>query len=108
MHDDSAELIACIPRLRRYARALLGARSGADDLVQDTMERGWSKLSTWRRGSDMRVVVRHHAQSLCGPAAQADGREIRDMEAALRLLPPEQGWARLSARQSWASSGMNL
>jgi hypothetical protein len=56
----------------------------------------------------MRVVVRHHAQSLCGPAAQADGREIRDMEAALRLLPPEQGWARLSARQSWASSGMNL
>jgi hypothetical protein len=41
-------------------------------------------------------------------ATQADGREIRDMEAALRLLPPEQGWARLSARQSWASSGMNL
>ena len=45
MQDDSASLTACIPRLRRYARALLGDRASADDLVQDTMERGWHKLS---------------------------------------------------------------
>ena len=54
MQDDSASLLACLPRLRRYARALLGDRSEADDLVQDTVERGWSRLSSWRRNSDMR------------------------------------------------------
>ena len=55
MHDDGARLVACIPRLRRYARALLGERASADDLVQDTMERGWRKLATWRTGGDMRA-----------------------------------------------------
>ena len=55
MRDTQADLIACIPRLRRYARALLGDRAGADDLVQDTMVRGWNKLASWRQGSDMRA-----------------------------------------------------
>ena len=112
MHDNSADLIACIPRLRRYARALVGTRGGADDLVQDTMERGWSKLSSWRRGSDMRawlfgIMHNLYVDQLRKPAlatdtfdddtpvppvraTQADGLEIRDMEAALQLLPPEQ------------------
>lgn len=40
MHDAGASLTACSPRLRRYARALLGDRARADDLVQDTLERG--------------------------------------------------------------------
>jgi RNA polymerase sigma-70 factor (ECF subfamily) len=44
-----------IPRLRRYARALTGERTSADDLVQDTLERAWEKLHLWRRGSDMRA-----------------------------------------------------
>ena len=52
--SDEQELLAAIPRLRRYARALVGDRAGADDLVQDTMERAWRKLSGWRKGSDMR------------------------------------------------------
>jgi RNA polymerase sigma-70 factor (ECF subfamily) len=33
-----------IPRLRRYARALTGDRSAADDLVQDTLERALSRV----------------------------------------------------------------
>jgi RNA polymerase sigma-70 factor, ECF subfamily len=32
-------LVACLPRLRRYARALTGNAALADDLVQDCMER---------------------------------------------------------------------
>jgi len=46
-----------IPRLRRYARALTGDRVTADDLVQDTLERAWSKLHLWQRGSDMRPWI---------------------------------------------------
>ena len=44
-----------IPRLRRYARALVGDRYAADDLVQDTLERAWNKFHLWRPGSDLRA-----------------------------------------------------
>lgn len=102
-------LIACIPRLRRYARALTGSRSDADDLVQDTVERGWSRLSLWRHGSDMRAwlfSIMHNLhvdrfrraaplteelddnmpqQSTPGPSLV-----LRDLESCLRRLPDEQ------------------
>ena len=112
-HDDSAALVACLPRLRRYARALLGARDEADDLVQDTMARGWDKLSSWRRGTDMRAWlfgIMHNlhvdrlrsapppaapiedALPLAAPGGDAAaGRlALRDLDSALRQLPPEQ------------------
>ncbi|MBI1424671.1 MAG: sigma-70 family RNA polymerase sigma factor [Gammaproteobacteria bacterium] len=44
-----------IPSLRRYAIALLRDRSLADDLVQDTLERGLKKFSLFRAGSDLRA-----------------------------------------------------
>jgi YVTN family beta-propeller protein len=34
---------------------LVGERAGADDLVQDTVERGWARLASWEGGSDMRA-----------------------------------------------------
>ena len=40
--SDADSIVELIPRLRRYARALAGDRSSADDLVQDTLERAWS------------------------------------------------------------------
>src|SRR5471032_1273952 len=69
MHEDSARLIACLPRLRRYARALLGD----DDLVQDTVERGWDRLASWRRDGDMRawlfgIMHNLHVDQLRRPA----------------------------------------
>ena len=116
MSDPSASLIACLPRLRRYARALLGERAGADDLVQDTMERGWRKLATWRAGSDMRAWlfgIMHNlhvdrlrqpglptapldetaedALPLAAPSTEpGSGLALRDLDAALQQLPPEQ------------------
>ena len=49
------ELVAAIPRLRRYARVLTGVASRADDLVQDTLARAWEKQRLWRSGSDLRA-----------------------------------------------------
>lgn len=103
-----------IPRLRRYARALVGDRARADDLVQDTLERAWGKFHLWRRGSDLRawlfsimhnVYVNGVRKSSAAPmllpleedaldvpvrAAQEDGLQIRDVHAALACLPLEQ------------------
>ena len=49
------DLLAAIPRLRRYARVLTGNPARADDLVQDTLARAWEKRRLWRAGSDLRA-----------------------------------------------------
>lgn len=48
-------LVAQIPGLRRYARALTGDAWAADDLVQDTLERACAKWRLWLVGSDLRA-----------------------------------------------------
>ena len=57
--DDPAlphpDLVAAIPRLRRYARVLTGEASRADDLVQDTLARAWEKRGLWQAGTDLRA-----------------------------------------------------
>lgn len=109
---DSRAILAEIPRLRRYARALLGDRAAADDLVQDTLERAWRRLAQWRAGSDLRAwlfSIMHNlrvdqlrrpvlpTQALDDDGDQAPSRptqsdqlELLDLEAALRQLPDEQ------------------
>ena len=52
---DGAALLAEMPRLRRYARVLLGDAAAADDLVQDTLERAWARAHQWR-GGELRPV----------------------------------------------------
>lgn len=109
---DSRAILAEMPRLRRYARAMLGDRAAADDLVQDTLERAWSRFSQWRPGSDLRAwlfSIMHNLrvdqlrrgvlstnsldEDACDVptrATQSDQLEVMDLEAALRQLSDEQ------------------
>lgn len=109
--DDHA-LLAEIPRLRRYARALVGDRAAADDLVQDTLERAWSRFGQWRPGSDLRAWlfgIMHNLRidqlrrpglnlSSCEDedievpmrATQTDRMELEDLADAVNRLPEEQ------------------
>jgi len=109
---DSRAILAEMPRLRRYARAMLGDRAAADDLVQDTLERAWSRFAQWRPGSDLRAWlfgIMHNlrvdqlrrgrlpttsldeeATDVPVRATQADQLEIMDLESALRQVPEEQ------------------
>ena len=54
MDDMLHQVEPLIPALRRYARALMRDRAGADDLVQDCLERA---VSCWyqRRDGDVRA-----------------------------------------------------
>ena len=113
MDGPGHDFVPHIPRLRRYARALTGERTRADDLVQDTLERALIKLHLWQPGSDMRAwlfTLMHNvfinqlrsqpARSTVGlddeaaqvavRPTQTDGLEVRDLQAALLRLPEEQ------------------
>jgi RNA polymerase sigma-70 factor (ECF subfamily) len=109
--NEAQRLVELIPRLRRYARALVGDRATADDLVQDTLERAWAKLHLYRRGTDLRAwlfTVMHNVHvnrvraarptdtledempELAQRAPQGDGLLVRDLERAIARLPAEQ------------------
>jgi RNA polymerase sigma-70 factor (ECF subfamily) len=109
--SDAQSLIELIPRLRRYARALAGERAAADDLVQDTLERAWTKLHLYRRGTDLRAwlfTVMHNVHvnrlratrpsdpledempELAQRATQGDALLVRDLERAVAALPVAQ------------------
>ena len=109
--NDAESIVELIPRLRRYARALTGERAAADDLVQDTLERAWAKFHLYRRGTDLRAwlfTVMHNVYvnqlraarpvaqldedmpELSQPGRESDGLELRDLDLAIRRLPPDQ------------------
>jgi RNA polymerase sigma-70 factor (ECF subfamily) len=109
--NEAEHLVELIPRLRRYARALAGDRATADDLVQDTLERAWSKLHLYRRGTDLRAwlfTVMHNVHvnrvraarptdpleedmpELAQRASQGDALLVRDLDRAISRLPDEQ------------------
>lgn len=56
MRGIEQKIVELIPRLRRYARALLrGNIAAADDLVQDCLERALNRQRLWRRDSNLRA-----------------------------------------------------
>ena len=48
-------LVEQIPRLRRYARALTGDIQHAEDLLQDSLGRAWSRMQQWQPDSNLRA-----------------------------------------------------
>lgn len=110
--DEIVRLIeAEIPRLRRYARALLRDQDRADDLVQDTLVRGLDKVYLFRSGdvrawlftimhnqyvNSVRRAVRQGDKivvekvQLASPAPQLPSLELRELENAIARLTVEQ------------------
>ncbi|HSH06832.1 MAG TPA: sigma-70 family RNA polymerase sigma factor [Burkholderiales bacterium] len=108
---DRDQVVALIPRLRRYAHALAGDDGLADDLVQDTLERALGKFHLWRPGSDLRAwlftlmhnvyvnQLRRRRESTAFDeetmeipvrAAQEGALLSRDLQRGLQRLPAEQ------------------
>ncbi len=112
MADPRQRLVEQIPRLRRYARALLGDPAQADELVQETLARALARLDRWRPGSDLRAwlfTLMHHLQvdrwrrarreaaaleRASGPGSVPDAGpaavQVGELERALARLPAEQ------------------
>ena len=103
-------IVPYIPNLRRYARALVGDRDGADDLVQDTLERAVRKFHLWKPG-DLRAwlfSIMHNVfvnqlksrkigldveideETLAARIPTVSGTDVMDLQRGLQALAPEQ------------------
>jgi RNA polymerase sigma-70 factor (ECF subfamily) len=114
MTEFARLLEAEIPRLRRYARALSRDVVRADDLVQSCLTRAITKQHLWQPGTDLRawlftILHNQHVNDVrravregvsvaiedVAPALPVQPNamamlELRDLEAAIAQLPPEQ------------------
>jgi RNA polymerase sigma-70 factor (ECF subfamily) len=103
-----------IPRLRRYAWALLHDESRADDLVQDTLLRAVAKQHLWQAGTDLRAwlfTIMHNghvnnvrravrdravidvedvASTLVATTDPTASRQLHELDRAIARLPLEQ------------------
>jgi len=111
------EMIALLPRLRRFAYALTGSVQDGDDLVQATCERAIRKLDLWRPGTRLdswmfRIAQNLHLNNLRDGALRqrhlhpidaedvADGPAERIAEARLTLDSVRRLMARLPVEQT--------
>jgi RNA polymerase sigma-70 factor (ECF subfamily) len=88
-------LVAHIPDLRRYARALTGDAWAADDLVQDTLERACARWQLWAVGSDLRawLFTLMHNLFVDGArrAVRQAGQRVDVDDVANELVAPPAG-----------------
>ncbi len=106
-------IVEAIPKLRAFAMSLCGRSAWADDLVQETLIRAWSKSGSYQDGTNLMAwlftILRNefysqlrkrkrevedidggHAAQLTAAAGQLPHLEMRDFRAALALLPEDQ------------------
>jgi len=112
----SKGLLAAVPSLRAFALSLTHNAAQADDLVQDTMVKGWQHRARFEPGTNLNAwlftILRNvfysnyrkknrevedsdgvHAAKLSAYPNQGQALDVEDMRAALRRLPPEQSSA---------------
>ena len=114
--DLRHEIVALIPRLRRFARGLTGNQTDADDLVQVALEKALARLHQFESGTrldswlyrivqtsfldDRRKAQRRETEmagdqleNLPNAAQQGDTEQsagLADIDRALAVLPDEQ------------------
>jgi RNA polymerase sigma-70 factor (ECF subfamily) len=112
------QLVALLPRLRRFARSLTHHAADADDLVQLALERALQKIDQWRAGTRLdswMFGIIHHAwideirarrrrDRVLAP--QEAGDQIADAasEAPIQRLSLEAAFAQLPEEQRIAVS----
>lgn len=111
--DPREEIVQHLPSLRAYARSLTGETALADDLVQETVLKAWTKFGQYREGTNLRAwlftILRNAHLSLrrkrmrevpdpdgalvgqLSSKPDHDGRmALSELQAALQKLPVEQ------------------
>jgi len=88
-----ADLLAATPSLRAFAFSLVGDRSRADDLVQDTLLRAWQRRDRFEPGTCLQAWAFTLLRNLFYSECRKRKREVEDVDglfAATLSTPPEQ------------------
>jgi RNA polymerase sigma-70 factor, ECF subfamily len=112
------QLVALLPRLRRFARSLTHHAADADDLVQLALERALQKIGQWRAGTRLdswmfgiihnawidEIRARRRRERVLAPAEA--GAQVADAasEAPIQRLSLEAAFAQLPEEQRAAVS----
>jgi len=96
LRDFLAEIEACVPALRRYARALTGNPDRADDLVQDCLERAIRKHALFRPLGPVqawlfRILLNLYRNELRRLRRQGETVPIEALPAEPALAPAQPG-----------------
>jgi RNA polymerase sigma-70 factor (ECF subfamily) len=97
MSDDLAvvrtQLVALLPRLRRFARALTRHAADADDVLQAALEKALARIGSWQPGtrldSWMFTIVRN--TWLDEVRARRRRGEVDALDAVLATVPAVEG-----------------
>ncbi|MPR11771.1 sigma-70 family RNA polymerase sigma factor [Microvirga tunisiensis] len=76
------ELRAALPSLRAFAMSLCGNRDHADDLVQDTLVRAWSKMDRFEAGTNLNAWLCTILRNIFYSDYRKSVREVEDADGS--------------------------
>ena len=79
-HNPRDEIVLHIPALRAFALSLTRNHDRANDLVQDTVERGWKHIAAFQPGTNLRPWLFTILRNCYFSALRKDGRQVPDPE----------------------------
>jgi RNA polymerase sigma-70 factor, ECF subfamily len=77
-HDFKKQLLATIPSLRAFAVSLSGKQDRADDLVQETVLKAWTKQESFQAGTNIKAWLFTILRNEFYSQMRKRGREIGD------------------------------
>lgn len=106
--DPRDEIVAHLPSLRAFARGLTGETSAADDLVQETVLKAWSKFSQFSAGTNLRAWLFTILRNTYLSTRRKRAREVADVDGtfAARLASKPDHDGRMALQE--LKTAMNL
>jgi RNA polymerase sigma-70 factor, ECF subfamily len=87
--DIRAQIVALLPRLRRFCMAISGGADAGDDLMQATVERALSRSDQWQQGTRLDSWMFRIAQNI--KIDQARATKVRGIQIDVDELISLQG-----------------
>lgn len=87
------ELLATLPSIRAFAISLIGDKTRADDLVQDTVLKAWANRQSFELGTNMKAWLFTILRNDFYSKMRKNGREVPDPEGVFTgrfAVHPEQ------------------
>lgn len=89
------QLIAEVPSLRAFARSLTQDHAAADDLVQETILKAWTKLDSFEEGTNLRAWLFTILRNTFISVKRKGRREVEDVDGAhaarVVQIPEQEG-----------------